>query len=257
MLYRRVNRAFTAFKKVAWVAVPAIAVGGLFYTWLGFAVIGIMLALMGLSLFRGKYWCGHVCPHGSLFDVAVIRVSAMRKIPDLFRMPVLKWGFFGFFMVMFGVRLAGALGRLGEPPFFDRLGMVFVLQYLIFPTILGLVLAVFVNPRTWCSLCPMGTMQELMYRAGTRLGVNRRADLRVTWVDRGRCTRCGHCARVCPVQLEPYRELEKGEKGFHRACIKCSTCVEHCPTRALQLVPAQQVQSAAGDRSLRGEGSRP
>jgi len=53
MLYRRVNRAFTAFKKVAWVAVPAIAVGGLFYTWLGFAVIGIMLALMGLSLCRG------------------------------------------------------------------------------------------------------------------------------------------------------------------------------------------------------------
>lgn len=235
MEHRRANRAFTRFKKVAWLAVPVIAVGGLFYPWLGFAVIGIMVSLMVMSLFRGKYWCGNFCPHGSMFDTVLVRVSAMRRIPALFRAPALKWGFFVFFMVMFGVRLVGAFGRLGEPGFPDRLGMVFVRQYLIFPTILGVVLALFINPRTWCSFCPMGTIQEVMYRVGTRLGANRSRDTKLAWSDPARCRKCGKCARVCPLELEPYRSLEEGGMDFHRACMRCATCVEHCPTGALRL----------------------
>ncbi len=234
MRYRKTNRAFTWFKKLAWLAVPTIAVGGLFYPPLGLAVLLIMLALITISLFRGKYWCGNFCPHGSMFDVLLMRISAVLKIPPIFRSPALKWGFFGFFMVMFGVRLGIGVTALGDRPVLDRLGEVFVRQYLIFPTLAGLALAIFLNPRTWCTICPMGTMQEIVYRAGKRLGVPETIDSKLTWTDPARCTKCGNCSRVCPMQLHPYRALEQGDTdAFHQACIRCSTCVEHCPGHAL------------------------
>ncbi len=248
MRYRKANRGFTRFKKLVWLAVPAIAVGGLFYPPLGLGVLVIMLMLIGMSFFRGKYFCGNLCPHGSMFDVVLMRFSVMLKIPPVFRSAALRWGFFAFFMIMFGVRLGLSLSALGDRSLLEGLGEVFVRQYLIFPTLVGLILAVFLNPRTWCSVCPMGTMQEITYRLGKRLREPKTTDIRLTWADPSRCTKCGVCSRVCPMQLEPYRALEEGGGAeFHEACIRCSTCVEHCPRQALAMSPASS--AATTDRS--------
>lgn len=216
-------------------AVPVIALGGLFLPWLGFAVVAILLSLVMLSLLRGRYWCGNICPHGSLFDVATIKLSRMRPIPTFFRSPALKWAFFVFFMAMFAFRLYGAFGYRGDPLFVDRLGMVFVRQYLLWPTLVGLVLAFLVKPRTWCTFCPMGTMQEIVYRAGTRLGINSNTDVKLSWRDKARCIGCGKCSQVCPMQLSPHKQLGAQGQAFQQRCIRCSTCVVHCPTQALLL----------------------
>lgn len=234
VIYRSANRAFSPIKRFSWVLVPIVALGGIVYPWLGFTVVGIMILLMGFGLLRGKYWCGNLCPHGSLFDVILLRRSPLRAIPGFFRSPILKWAFFVYFMIAFAGRLSGAFDYLGEPVFADRLGYVFVRQYLVWPTLIGIALALVINPRTWCSFCPMGTMQEVMYKAGALARLNGRSDVRMAWADSERCRHCSLCARVCPMQLEPHREID--DEAFHHACIRCSTCVEHCPQEALTQV---------------------
>ncbi len=229
---KKANRTFTTTKKLTWLLVPLIAAGGLYYPILGLAVIGIMFALMILSVFKGKYWCGNICPHGSLFDYALLRWSVFRQIPSFFRSPVLKWGFFAFFMAMFGYRLINTLGFAGESVFITRLGAVFVNQYLVFPTIVGVVLAVAVNPRTWCTFCPMGTIQQVMNKLGRSLNFNQNTEEYITITNQEDCTKCGKCAQVCPMQLSPYQSWDN-DQFKDMDCIKCNTCTKNCPSNLL------------------------
>ncbi len=230
--YVKTDRSFSPYKKITWILVPLIALGGLYYPQMGLLVIGIMLSMMLLGLFKGKYWCGNLCPHGSLFDFILMRISIFKKIPLVFRSPILKWAFFVYFMTVFVIRLADAFGYWGEAVFLSQLGSVFVRQYLVWPTIVGVALALILNPRTWCSFCPMGTMQQVLYKAGKLLGINKYTDEFPAITDRERCSKCAKCARVCPVQLEPYKNWEHN-RFQDENCIKCYTCVQNCPSQLL------------------------
>lgn len=244
----KTNRSFTITKKAAWLVVPLVAAGGLYYPLLGLAVIGIMLAMMVLGLFKGKYWCGNICPHGSLFDFVLMRLSIFKKIPVLFRSPLLKWFFFAFFMSMFSYRLGLALGFLGETEFTTRLGAVFVNQYLVLPTIGGVILALAINPRTWCTFCPMGTLQKIMNKLGKQLNINRHTEEFITIADQESCSECGKCARVCPMQLEPYQSWDD-DQFRDESCIKCYTCINNCPSELLY-------STTSSDRKFSREGSK-
>ena len=135
-------------------------------------------------------------------------------------------------MAMFSYRLMLALGFRGETEFAARLGAAFVNQYLLGPTIGGVILALAVNPRTWCSFCPMGTMQQIMNKLGKRLRINRRTEEFITITNRESCTECGRCSRVCPMLLEPYSNWDD-DQFKDESCIKCLTCIQNCPSRLL------------------------
>ncbi|MEW6243526.1 MAG: 4Fe-4S binding protein [Bacillota bacterium] len=230
--YLKANRIFNNWRKFAWIFVPVIAFGGLLYPRLGLLVGLIMLTIMFLGLFRGKYWCGNLCPHGSLFDYLALPVSLNRKIPAFFKSPVTKWLFFIFYMFMFAQRLSNVMPFWGSALFPDRLGYLFTRQYLLMPTVVGLSLSI-ISPRTWCSFCPMGTFGQLMYKLGKLLRINGNTDQKVTIEAKEKCHRCATCARVCPMQLEPYRNFNEQNQFADENCIRCSTCVEHCPANLL------------------------
>lgn len=51
-------------------------------------------------------------------------------------------------------------------------------------------------------------------------------------VDKGKCIKCGICAKLCPVQcitLSPHPTFDR------KICIKCYCCHEHCPKGAIYL----------------------
>jgi len=46
--------------------------------------------------------------------------------------------------------------------------------------------------------------------------------------DEEKCTKCGICKRVCPVQVNEVYEQKSGKIGTSQ-CMLCTRCVEMCP----------------------------
>lgn len=105
----------------------------------------------------------------------------------------------------------------------------------VVPVLLLLEVTIF---KKWCGrICPVGAFMSLVGKVNSRT-------LRPT-VDTGRCTdrvadACGRCASVCEVGINP-RRPDLGV-GFNE-CLKCRSCVEVCPTKAITmpLLPKRKV----------------
>lgn len=249
MKYSKVNRTYTTVKRFSWLLVPVIALGGLVWPKLGLLLVPIMLSLMILGFFRGKYWCGNICPHASLFDHVLLPFAPMGKIPRLFRSNWFKYAFFGFFMVMFSLRVRGAVAHWGTYDFWDKLGLVFALNYLM-PTVIGVAFALLINPRTWCTFCPMGMMQEVMYWVGKVTKLNKATDQKVNISDESKCKECGRCSMVCPLQLEPYKDWDDNGEFSNSACIRCSVCVQNCPLTLLSMGRNEKTPERVKERTI-------
>ena len=230
--YMRTNRAFSVVRIYGRLITVLVAVGGLWQPKLGLLVILIMAALTITSFFTGRYWCGNFCPHGSLFDVIMLPLSRNKKIPDFLYSKAMIVGFFIFFMFNFSRKILKVMQLWGEMVFLDRLGFVFVTTYLMV-LIAGGLLAIFISPRTWCRFCPMGSMQKMSFNLGKALGIAQKTERRLTITNQEQCLSCGKCARVCPFQLTPYLEFSGQNQFDNIDCIKCATCVAHCPVGIL------------------------
>ncbi len=222
-------------KKHSWWAIPLIAFGGLFYPVLGLLMLLIMAIIIVVGLFDGKYWCGNLCPHASLFDNILKPRSRSIEVPKIFKSKVFKWGFFSFYMIMFTVRMARAIAGWGRGDFWSGLGFLFVIQYLVMPTILGSSLAILISPRAWCHVCPMGTMGQVMGKVGSMAKINKRTERKVKISEKDKCKECGVCANACPMGLEPHKNFNDNNQFDHPECIKCGKCVEACPLNVISL----------------------
>jgi len=109
-------------------------------------------------------------------------------------------------------------------------------------TVFGGITSVFYSPRTWCQFCPMGSIQHASYKAGKALGVNNETDTKLTIESTELCPECGMCARVCPMQLDPYLEWNQDGQLDNEKCIRCNTCVENCPAGILEIKKISKVK---------------
>lgn len=232
--YIKTNRTFTIIRKYAWIFTALVAIGGLWQPKLGLLVILIMAGLIITSFFTGRYWCGNFCPHGSLFDKIFLPISQNKKIPSFLKSKSMIVGFFIFFMFNFSRKIIKITKLWGTFSFLDKLGLLFVNTYLMV-LIVGGLLAIFVNPRTWCQFCPMGSLQKLSHKLGKRLGIAKKTEKKLTISNIDKCYNCGKCAKVCPFQLTPYLEWSDINQFDNINCIKCSTCIENCPAKILSL----------------------
>jgi polyferredoxin len=196
-----------------WVIVAITIIGGLFYPLLGFVVPVVMLTGIIGGFFKGRYVCGWLCPRGAFLDRILRPVSPEREIPAWLRGRVFRW-------VIFASLMGFMIWQISlNPGDAYHWGRVFV-RICIITTAIGVVLALFVNPRTWCSFCPVGTMQSAV--GGSKAPLK---------IDDG-CVECRACERACPMSLAI---VDRGENGELRLpdCLKCSECQLACPKNLL------------------------
>jgi ferredoxin-type protein NapH len=78
--------------------------------------------------------------------------------------------------------------------------------------------------RVWCRFCPTGASIAVV----NKLKGFKWAPVLHLDKDEEKCTKCGICKRVCPVQVNEVYE-QKGGKIMTSMCMLCSRCVEMCP----------------------------
>lgn len=253
--YIKTNRVFTPIRKYGWIFTLLVAIGGLWYPKLGLLVLPVMLTLTFLSFFKGRYWCGNFCPHGSLFDSLLGPISRNKKIPKFFKSKIFGTIFFAFFIFNIIRKIIMVSALYGTMLFWDKLGFIFVASYLMV-TIVGGTLSILITQRTWCNFCPMGIMQRLSYKLGKLLRINKRTDQKITVASKDMCHTCGKCSRVCPMQLTPYLEFTGKNQFDNEKCLRCSTCVVNCPAGILSLNTAKKAETVFEETNLEGYENR-
>jgi polyferredoxin len=186
-----------------------ISLGGIFYPKLGYFLLIVFATLIIIAPFRGRWFCGNLCPRGSFVDFWLGPLSRKLPIPPILRSMWIRVPIFILLMGFMVFRIVQTDGVV------DRVGMVFVTICLL-TTAVAILFGIVIAPRAWCSFCPMGTMQRVVGRDRYRLRV-----------DKERCIDCGKCQKVCPMQLPVNEILDNPD------CIKCGRCVEVCPRSAL------------------------
>jgi ferredoxin-type protein NapH len=190
---------------------------GLVYPVIGSIALICMIAPVAVAPFRGRFWCGNYCPRGSFYDHVLAKVSPQRKIPAFFSHTAFRVFMVFFIMAVFSVQMYYAWGDLAA------MGMVFV-RIILITTLVGIVLGLTYHQRTWCSLCPMGTLASWISRRKKAFPLS---------VENS-CVGCQLCTKACPMQLSPYTAKGSADGFTHSDCLKCDRCVERCPQKSLQ-----------------------
>jgi polyferredoxin len=201
-----------AYKWLLAFVVAAVLLLGWRFPAFGFVVPAAMAAGMGGGFLRGRWVCGNLCPRGSLLDTW-LGALPRRPLPEGLTRPVVRWGVLAALIGLMVVQLAV------DPGNWRHWGIVFWRMCLV-TTTAALALAFTYAARGWCRICPVGTVAA---RAG-----GEKLPLRIA----PSCRACGRCEQACPMQFAIAVHRHAGRLS-ERDCLKCSTCVKACPSRAL------------------------
>jgi polyferredoxin len=193
-----------------------IIIAGWIYAPLGYIVPLCMVFGIGLGIAKGRIWCNYYCPRGSFFDTVGKSISPEAKIPAFFKSNPFRILVIAVMMGMMSIQI------LIRWPDFLSIGSFFV-RLVTGVTFAGIILALLFHQRTWCSFCPVGSLSNWLGRKKYFLKI-----------DSALCNECRLCARVCPIQIEPYKYKSEGINPVaDKDCLRCGLCKDACPRNAL------------------------
>lgn len=158
-----------------------------------FGMICMTLPIILLLKNRKKAWCQGYCPRASLYtNCGKLKWWNSRKTPLLFVKGKMKWIMLAYFGLSLTFIILSTLGvARGYRPAMEHLRFLIIIPIPVkFPqildiinispwlthlsyrfysmmmttTILGLLLAFVYKPRTWCTICPIGTVSDVILK---------------------------------------------------------------------------------------------
>ncbi|MBW2520080.1 MAG: 4Fe-4S binding protein [Deltaproteobacteria bacterium] len=199
----------STYKWLFGLVMVAVVALGWKYPLLGFIVPAAMSAGIIGGFVKGRWVCGNACPRGSFLDSWFSLVSGDREIPHILKNTKLRLTILSALMGFMVFRLAQ------NPSSVDHWGIVFW-QMCAVTTIAAIGLGIRYSARSWCSLCPIGTIAGAAGKGKHPLQVS------------ASCKLCHLCENNCPMQLEIARYRLTGQSE-ESDCIKCSECISVCP----------------------------
>lgn len=208
--------------KWVWLLLVAFCIIGLVYPAIGIIALACMFAPVIVAAGRGRMWCGNFCPRGSLNDNLLSKISWKKEIPPIFKMRWFRISFLSFLMGAFILQLFFVWGS------WTAAGLVFIRMVLL-TTALAVVLGIIFSPRTWCVICPMGTMAHFVTRQTTGS-----SGIKYITFEQEKCVDCKSCSKACPLEIDVLSHKKQG-KVTNADCLKCEACIAHCPKKSLYI----------------------
>ena len=209
------DKVLNLWKKYSFILLIGFVFLGLIDLRFALAAVVCMIAPVVVSIFKGRFWCGNLCPRGNFYDNVVSKFSNKKNPPKFFKSYYFRAVVLMIMMTMFTLGIKENWGNL------YGIGMVFY-RIIVVTTIIGIILSLFYNHRTWCNFCPMGTLASIVSKLRKNENV-----LQVS----NSCVSCKVCEKKCSMGIVPYDY--KGDVLSHPDCIQCGKCVTACPRKAI------------------------
>lgn len=165
-----------------------------------FSLLGIVCMTLPIILLlktRKKTWCQGYCPRASLYTTCgKSKKWPARKTPLFFIKGNMKWIMLAYFGISLTFIMMSTLGvakgtklpleylrffmvipiPFEMPQLLDTINMAPWLTHLSYrfysmmmtTTVLGLILAMVYKPRTWCTICPISTVSDVILKKTKR-----------------------------------------------------------------------------------------
>ncbi len=203
----------------------------------------LVLGILTVTFFAGRYWCSHVCPIGGTMELGSRLVPRFLKI-NYSAIPAapVRYGYLAVYLIAPAIGI-GALCcnycNFATVPRFFGAAMVPADMAYFFRTYglinLGLIVGLgFLakGGRGYCNFfCPIGALDALSNKLGARFGK------RVT-VSSGKCNGCGICKDVCPTWAIELKEEKASIDQL--SCFPCGICGKECPQAAIHTTRARE-----------------
>ncbi len=181
----------------------------------------IILAVIG-----NKMICGWACPFGALqeiiYSIPILRRIKQKKLPFILTNTIRAGLFLFTLLFLFGI--IGASKGFVIYHYVNPFNL-FNLDFESFSILLTVIIALggaFIIYRPFCQLiCPFGFISWI----AERFSIYR------IRIDIDKCTQCGVCIKVCPL------EAAKGRVAGNRLpadCFSCARCLNVCPVDVIQ-----------------------
>ena len=188
-----------------------------YYLFLGIfqgATIHYLVAKIAGPVLFGRGWCGYACWTAMVLDFLPWKRSPGRKAG-------LGWIRYALFVAALALVGATFVFHVASEHLYFIMFIVGNIAYYA----VGIALAAALRDnRAFCKyICPVGVFMK----PGARVSI-----MRVV-CDESKCTKCGACKRVCPMDVDMTDNARTRVNGTE--CILCGDCANACPHGALDI----------------------
>lgn len=100
---------------------------------------------------KGKIHCAKYCPRGSFFQKFLSQISLRNNLPAKIKTDTFRYALIILMLTLMFVSLYQAGMDIKKISFT-------IFRFMLVSTIVGIFMGIIYKPRSWCTICPMGTI---------------------------------------------------------------------------------------------------